>query len=169
MKVKQPKDPREPEDIVREKSVLNLVDDLAGKSKKAKERYALMRNKVVEIATPMQVTPVSGIPEKQIEGRRARIFQPAKNAMQSGTADTHVWALEFEHQERWENPTMGWTSSGDPLSNIRVTFSTAEDAARHCEKNGWAYTIEEARVRKPLKKSYAANFAWDKRSRVGSK
>lgn len=149
--------------------MLNLVDDLSGKSKDAKSRYALIKEKVIEIETPMDVSDVSGVPEIQRETRRARIFQPTKNAMQSGTEATHKWVLEFEHQERWENPTMGWTSTGDPLSNLRVTFSSPEDAARYCEKNGWSYTIEEARVRKPLKKSYAANFSWDKRSRLGSK
>lgn len=168
-KVKEPKEPREPDEIMRTKSVLNLIDDLSGQSDPAKKRYALIKKSVVEIETAMDVSDVSGIPEVQTETRRARIFKPAPNAMQSGTANTHKWALEFEHQERWENPLMGWTSSGDPLSNLRITFASAEAAARHCEKHGWSYFIEEARVRKPLKKSYAANFSWDRRSRTGSK
>lgn len=123
----------------------------------------------IVIEESLDVTGVSGVPEEHVIHRRVRIFQPAKNAMQSGTHDTHQWAMEFENRERWENPTMGWTSTGDPLSNLKLTFSSKEDAIRFADKNGWAYFAEEERVRKPLKKSYAANFSWDKRSRVGSK
>ena len=51
----------------------------------------------------------SGVPEEQLK-RVARIFVPARNAMQSGTHNTHEWKLEFDNQERWENPLMGWAS-----------------------------------------------------------
>lgn len=65
---------------------------------------------------------------------------------------------------------MGWGSSGDPLSNLVLQFGRAEDAIAFCEKNGWAYTVDEPQVaRKPRMKSYADNFAWNKRTRVGSK
>ena len=124
---------------------------------------------IINVEDVMDLTSFNGVPEEHTVSRRARIFQPAKNAMQSGTDDTHKWALEFEQRQRWENPTMGWTSSGDPLSNLRVMFSSRQDAARFCEKNGWTYFVEEPRVRKPLRKSYADNFSWDKRTRVGSK
>ena len=44
----------------------------------------------------------------------ARIFKPAKNAMQSGTAKTREWQLDYEpEQPRAIEPLMGWTSSGD--------------------------------------------------------
>ena len=124
---------------------------------------------VIAVDEEMDVRSVSGVPEEHMSGRRARIFQSSKNAMQSGTADTHTWALELETRQRWENPTMGWCSSGDPLSNLRLVFTTREDAARFCDKNGWTYFVEEPFVRKPLRKSYADNFSWDKRTRVGSK
>lgn len=124
---------------------------------------------VITAEEPMDNTFLAGVPEEHIACRRARIYQPAKNAMQSGTDDTHKWVLEFETRQRWENPTMGWGSSGDPLSNLRVTFTRREDAARFCDKNGWTYFVEEPRVRKPLRKSYADNFSWDKRTRIGSK
>ena len=123
----------------------------------------------IHVSEEMDVTSFSGVPEEHVSSRRARIFQPAKNAMQSGTDDTHKWALEFETRQRWENPTMGWGSSGDPLSNMRLVFTSREDAARFCDKNGWTYFVEEPRIRKPLRKSYADNFSWDKRTRVGSK
>ena len=57
----------------------------------------------------VSVGELSGIPEEQMK-RVARIFVPARNAMQSGTHKTLEWKLEFENQERWENPLMGWAS-----------------------------------------------------------
>ena len=50
------------------------------------------------------------MPDEHIHNRRARIFVPAKNAMQSGTNLTHKWRIEFDTRERWENPLMGWGS-----------------------------------------------------------
>lgn len=53
---------------------------------------------------------LTGVPEEHVVGRRVRIFRPAKNAMQSGNANTKLWKIEFDNMERWENPTMGWGS-----------------------------------------------------------
>jgi len=137
-------------------------------------RKKLLQNSTIEVEKQVSAdsNALSGVPEEHITTRRVRIYKPSKNAMQSATNDTKAWKMEFDNRERWENPLMGWGSTGDPLSNISVTlsFSTAEDAARHCEKNGWTYFIQEPYVAKhPLKKSYAANFAWNKRTRLGSK
>lgn len=57
----------------------------------------------------VSVCDLSGVPSEQLK-RVARIYMPARNAMQSGTNATHTWNLEFETQERWENPLMGWVS-----------------------------------------------------------
>ena len=57
------------------------------------------------------VSVLSGVPEEQLKNRLVRIFSPAKNAMQSGTFRTHKWRIEFDQQEHWENPLMGWTST----------------------------------------------------------
>jgi len=60
---------------------------------------------------------------------RARIYQPARNAMQSGTAKTHQWVLEFAPASAREvDPLMGWTSSGDTQSQIRLRFELDTDA-----------------------------------------
>ncbi|XP_071964925.1 NADH dehydrogenase [ubiquinone] iron-sulfur protein 4, mitochondrial-like [Antedon mediterranea] len=116
------------------------------------------------------IRAVSGIPEEHIKTRRVRIFVPAKTATQSGTNDVHCWKLEFETRERWENPLMGWTSTGDPLSNVGLFFDTKEQAASFAEKNGWWYEIEEPVGKKPVKpKSYGANFSWSKRTRTSTK
>ncbi|CAM1298949.1 NDUFS4 (predicted) [Pycnogonum litorale] len=117
----------------------------------------------------MDITSISGIPEEHIETRRVRIYVPSKNAMQSGTNNTHLWKLEFETRDRWENPLMGWASSGDPLSNMNLPFMLKEDAIKFCEKNGWDYYIEEQPAKSTRKKSYAANFAWNKKTRVSTK
>ena len=60
--------------------------------------------------------------------------------------------------------------SGDPLSNMKVQFSSKEEAIRHCEKNGWEWYIQESSFEKPFKpKSYGVNFSWNKRTRVSTK
>ena len=56
------------------------------------------------------MSSLSGVPEEQLETRVARIFVPARNAMQSGTDNIQHWELQFDTQERWENPLMGWAS-----------------------------------------------------------
>ena len=94
---------------------------------------------------------------------KARIFQPAKTAMQSGRANTRRWVVEFDlDQPKSHDPLMGWTSSGDTAQQVRLTFATKEDAVAHCQRQGIAYDIAEpnARVIKP--KAYASNFRWDR-------
>uniref|UniRef100_A0A7R9EA95 NADH dehydrogenase [ubiquinone] iron-sulfur protein 4, mitochondrial n=1 Tax=Timema monikensis TaxID=170555 RepID=A0A7R9EA95_9NEOP len=119
----------------------------------------------------MNISSLSGVPEEHIKNRLVRIFKPSKNAMQSGTDNTHHWEMEFETRERWENPLMGWTSSGDPLSNLKLEFSTENAAIEFCEKNGWKWFIEEEKDKAKVQKvkSYGHNFSWNKRTRVSTK
>ncbi|KAL0105965.1 hypothetical protein PUN28_015997 [Cardiocondyla obscurior] len=112
---------------------------------------------------------VSGVPEEHIKTRKVRIYQPAKNAMQSGTNNIHFWQIDFDTRERWENPLMGWTSSGDPMSNIKVDFATKEEAITHCKKMGWDYYVQKPNVSQPKSRSYGVNFSWNKRTRVSTK
>jgi len=94
----------------------------------------------------------------------ARIYKPAKTAMQSGTAKTKEWVLEYEpEQPREIEPLMGWTSSGDMRQQVRLRFFSAEEAVAYCEKHGIAYQVFEA---KPLARrniSYSDNFAFKRR------
>ena len=70
----------------------------------------------------------------------ARIFSPAKTAMQSGKAKTGSWVLEFEpEQPRKIDPLMGYTSSGDMKSQIKLVFDTKEEAVAYAEKHGIAF------------------------------
>ena len=59
--------------------------------------------------------------------------------------------------------------SGDPLSNMNSYFTTKEDAIDYCERQGLYYEVDEPQVRRNLKKIYAENFSWSKRTRVSSK
>ncbi|CAL1679369.1 unnamed protein product [Lasius platythorax] len=129
---------------------------------------------VQALKSPITVTDedvgyVSGVPEEHIKTRRVRIYQPAKSAMQSGTNNIHFWQMDFDTRERWENPLMGWTSSGDPMSNIQVDFATKEEAIEHCKKMGWDYYVQKPNLNQPKPRSYGVNFSWNKRTRVSTK
>jgi hypothetical protein len=91
----------------------------------------------------------------------ARIFKPAKTAMQSGEARTKEWVLEFEPASpRDIDPLMGWTSSRDMQSQVRLEFDTKEEAVAYATREGLAYALTEPTPRKPIRKSYADNFRY---------
>lgn len=97
---------------------------------------------------------------------RARIYQPAKTAMQSGTAKTHQWVLEFAPAEaRNVDPLMGWTGSGDTQSQVRLRFETREAAEAYATEKGIAYEVTLPHVRKPniRPRGYGENFATDRK------
>ena len=80
----------------------------------------------------------------------ARIFKPAKNAMQSGTAKTREWQLDYEpEQPRAIEPLMGWTSSGDMKQQLTIRFDTREDAVAYCERKGIPYQVIEPKESAP--------------------
>ncbi|XP_067127850.1 NADH dehydrogenase [ubiquinone] iron-sulfur protein 4, mitochondrial [Centruroides vittatus] len=133
------------------------------------QKHQELLQETITIDTPMDISALTGVPEQHIKTRRVRIFVPTKNAMQSGTNNTHHWKMEFETRERWENPLMGWSSTGDPLSNMNIKFSSKEEAIAFCEKNGWPYFVDEPVPRTLKPKSYGANFSWNKRTRVSTK
>ncbi|TNN11365.1 NADH dehydrogenase [ubiquinone] iron-sulfur protein 4 [Schistosoma japonicum] len=112
---------------------------------------------------------VNGVPEEHQSGRRVRIFVPTKPATQSGNYGTRLWRIEFDNRERWENPLMGWASTGDPLSNTVVEFETSEAAEEFCRRQGWPCYVEQPNLLKMSVKSYGSNFSWNKRTRIGSK
>ncbi len=91
----------------------------------------------------------------------ARIYRPAKTAMQSGQARTKEWVLEHEPAApRGVEPLMGWTTSSDTRSQIKLEFETKEDAIAYAQRNGIAFRVVEPKVRKPVRKSYAENFSY---------
>ena len=91
----------------------------------------------------------------------AKIYRPAKTAMQSGQAKTHRWILEFDQERaRTIDPIMGYTSSGDMRQQVKLTFETRELAVAYAERNGIAYRLFEPAPERLLKKSYSENFKW---------
>ena len=91
----------------------------------------------------------------------ARIFKPAKNAMQSGKAKTKDWQLDYEpEQARFVEPLMGWTSSGDMKQQVTLRFETKEEAVAYCEREGIAYQVFEPKESVRRQIAYADNFAF---------
>ena len=94
----------------------------------------------------------------------ARIYKPAKTAMQSGQAKTKDWALDFDPVEpRSVEPLMGWTSSGDMRQQLRLRFASKEEAVAYCERYGVAYQVTEAKPPNRRGMSYSDNFAFKRR------
>ena len=94
----------------------------------------------------------------------ARIYSPAKTAMQSGKSKTGHWVLEFDPQEpRKIEPLMGYTTSGDMKSQIRLTFPSQEEAIAYAEKNGLAFRVIEPKEPRRRQISYAENFRYDRK------
>ncbi|MEJ8573781.1 ETC complex I subunit [Microbaculum marinum] len=93
----------------------------------------------------------------------ARIFKPAKTAMQSGTAKTHEWRLEFEQEvPRSLEPLMGYTSSADMKQQLRLNFPSKEAAIEYAERNGIPYTVFEPHEPKRRTLAYADNFRYNR-------
>ncbi len=90
--------------------------------------------------------------------RKAKIYIPTKNAMQSGLSKSHKWIIEFNTKNTGTNPLMGWESSTDTLSELKLEFSTKELAIDYANKNKIDFEIVEPQKRKIIKKSYADNF-----------
>ncbi|CAD5206651.1 unnamed protein product [Bursaphelenchus okinawaensis] len=140
------------------------LEDVLGESKEKRDSITVQQN--ID-----EIQDLAGIPEEHKSERRAIIFRPARNAMQSGWSGTQIWKIELDNKERWENPLMGWSSTADPLSNISMNldFACKEDAIRFCEKNQWPFEVEEPKERQIKPKNYGSNYHWNKRTRVGTK
>jgi hypothetical protein len=89
----------------------------------------------------------------------ARIFRPTRTAMQSGSALTDIWVLEFEPEVPLKiDPLMGYTSSADMRRQVRLEFASREEAIAYAERNSIPYRVFEAQDRAPKKLSYSDNF-----------
>ena len=90
--------------------------------------------------------------------KRAKIYKPTKTAMQSGERNTKKWLLEFDTLNTGVNPLMGWVSSKDTMSEVKLKFSTKNQAINYAKKNNIDYYIIEPQKHKIIKKSYTDNF-----------
>ncbi|KAM0826074.1 hypothetical protein ACQ4PT_069126 [Festuca glaucescens] len=135
---------------------------------------------LVEIK-PGEIGMVSGIPEEHLR-RKVLIYAPARTASQQGSGKVGRWKINFMSTQKWENPLMGWTSTGDPYANVGeagLSFDSADSAKAFAEKHGWEYVVgpfplpgEETSYTSfegsytmhilhfDLPKTYAENFKW---------
>ena len=90
--------------------------------------------------------------------KKAKIYKPNKSAMQSGLGKINKWILEFEVNDPTKNPLMGWESSSDTYSELKLEFSTKELAINYAKKRKIDFEVIESKKRKTVKKSYADNF-----------
>lgn len=96
----------------------------------------------------------------------AKIYQPARSAMQSGTAKTHEWVLEYAPADaRVLDPLMGWTGSDDMESQVILRFETSAEAVAYATRQGIAYQIADPKPRRHVlrQNGYGDNFASQRR------
>ncbi len=94
----------------------------------------------------------------------ARIYRPAKSAMQSGLAKTKDWVLEFEPASaRVPDPLMGWSSSSDMNGQVRLAFESQEEAVAYAQSHGIAFQIAEPKTPRRIIKAYADNFSYQRK------
>ncbi|KAJ0385562.1 hypothetical protein COL922a_006140 [Colletotrichum nupharicola] len=115
-----------------------------------------------EDAPYLQAAVLSGAP-MELQARTVRIYQEAKPATQSGDWQGHHWRMDWDilpKGHRWENPLMGWQSSGDMMQGTKLNFKSKEDAIHFAEKQGYEYFVQEPQSRRIRPKAYANNFLY---------
>ena len=94
---------------------------------------------------------------------QARIYRPAKTAMQSGRRQTRKWVLEYEPAtSRGPDPLMGWTSADDTLNQVQLHFDTLDEAQAFADQQELGYAVIEPHAISEKPKSYADNFRYDR-------
>jgi hypothetical protein len=94
----------------------------------------------------------------------ARIYQPSRQATQSGKARTNHWVLEFEPERAPQiEPLMGWTASSDMRQQVSLDFDSKEEAVAYAEKNRIPFQVFEPHKPAPKTKSYSDNFRFDRK------
>ncbi|CAN1191320.1 NADH dehydrogenase [ubiquinone] iron-sulfur protein 4, mitochondrial [Linum perenne] len=94
-------------------------------------------------AKPGEIGMVSGIPTEHLR-RRVVIYSPARTATQQGSGKLGKWKINFVSTQKWENPLMGWTSTGDPYANVgdsALSFDSEASAKEFAERHGWDYVV----------------------------
>uniref|UniRef100_A0A1D1XFJ9 NADH dehydrogenase [ubiquinone] iron-sulfur protein 4, mitochondrial n=1 Tax=Anthurium amnicola TaxID=1678845 RepID=A0A1D1XFJ9_9ARAE len=116
----------------------------------------------LEVLKPGEIGIVSGVPQEHLR-RKVIIYSPARTATQQGSGKVGRWKINFMSTQKWENPLMGWTSTGDPYANVgdaALSFDSAEAAAAFSEKHGWDYVVKKQHTPLLKPKAYADNFKW---------
>ena len=93
-----------------------------------------------------------------------KIYKPSKTAMQSAIGKTKKWLAEYiSDEETVKDHLMGWNSSADTKTQIKVFFDTKEQAIVWAKNNDYHYFVEESKIKKVTIKSYASNFAMNRK------
>ncbi|NML73795.1 ETC complex I subunit [Rhizobium sp. S-51] len=93
----------------------------------------------------------------------AKIYRPAKTAMQSGKAKAHLWVLEFDQAiARKIDPVMGYTTSADTRQQVKLTFETQEQAEAYAQREGIEYRVLPPKESKRQVVSYTDNFKFNR-------
>ncbi|MEP3629486.1 MAG: ETC complex I subunit [Hyphomicrobiales bacterium] len=91
----------------------------------------------------------------------ARIYKPAKSAMQSGRGKGNEWVLEHvSNDTKARDPFMGYTSCNDMDSQVKLSFETQEEAENYAERHSIAYTVVKSKERKISRVAYSDNFKY---------
>ena len=90
--------------------------------------------------------------------KKAKIYKPTKTSTQSGVGKTKKWILEYIDESTTINPLMGWESSTNTLSEIKLFFDTKDQAVEYANKKKIDFVIIENNQRSFVKKSYTDNF-----------
>ncbi|XP_010550313.1 PREDICTED: NADH dehydrogenase [ubiquinone] iron-sulfur protein 4, mitochondrial-like [Tarenaya hassleriana] len=109
-----------------------------------------------------EIGMVSGIPQEHLV-RKVIIYSPARTASQQGSGKVGKWKINFVSTQKWENPLMGWTSTGDPYANVgdsALYFDSEEGAKTFADRQGWDYVVKKRQTPILKVKSYADNFKW---------
>lgn len=95
---------------------------------------------------------------------RAKIYQPAKNAMQSGKGKTRQWLLEFEKPAPGTpDALMGWNTMPDTITEVKLTFATKDEAIAYANAKNIPFELFEPKAAKPMASAYAENFSFSRR------
>lgn len=93
----------------------------------------------------------------------AKIYRPAKTAMQSGKAKTHLWVLEFDQEApRKIDPVMGYTSTSDMQQQVKLTFDTLEQAEAYAKRESIEYRVIQPKEATRKSVSYSENFRYSR-------
>ena len=94
----------------------------------------------------------------------AKIFRPAKSAMQSGQSASRDWVLEWEGDRAGpQDALMGWTGAGDTRGQIRLSFATREEAIAYARAHGIAHQVAEPQEKNRIPRAYSDNFSFARR------
>ncbi|KAK7715076.1 ndufs4 NADH dehydrogenase Fe-S protein subunit [Diaporthe eres] len=139
--------------------------DYAARIDNATSTFTPVPKRILDGSEESEILPAaisSGAP-MELQARTVRIYKQVKPATQSGDWQSKKWRMDWDvlpKGHRWENPLMGWQSSGDYMQGTHLNFKSKEDAVHFAEKQGYEYFVQEPNERKITPKAYANNFLY---------